>query len=83
MPAATIRPATPADVPTLLSLIGALADYERLRDELHATPELLARHLFGERPVAEALLAEADGEAVGYALFFATFSTFVGRPGIW
>jgi GNAT superfamily N-acetyltransferase len=80
---AAIRPATHGDVPLLLELIGALADYEHLRDELRATPELLARHLFGPHPVAEALLAERDGDAIGYALFFATFSTFLARPGIW
>lgn len=81
--ACAIRPATREDVPLLLELIGALADYERLRDELHATPELLERHLFGERPAAETVLAEVDGEAVGYALFFPTFSTFLARPGMW
>jgi len=78
-----IRPAVRADVPLLLELIGALADYERLRGELHATPELLERHLFGERPAAETLIAERDGEAVGYALVFSTFSTFLARPGLW
>jgi GNAT superfamily N-acetyltransferase len=78
-----IRPATRDDVPLLLELIGALADYERLRGELHATPELLEEHLFGGRAVAEAVLAERDGAAAGYALFFPTFSTFLGRPGLW
>jgi GNAT superfamily N-acetyltransferase len=78
-----IRPATREDVPLLLELIGELADYERLRHELVADVALLERHLFGERPVAEAVLAQVEGEAVGYALFFATFSTFLGRPGIW
>lgn len=79
----TIRPAARADVPLLLELIGALADYERLRDELHATPELLEQHLFGERPAASAAIAELDGQAVGYALWFATFSTFRAKPGVW
>lgn len=83
MTACEIRPAVRDDVPTLLELIGALADYERLRGEVVVDAALLERHLFGARPVAEALLAEAGGEAVGYALFFATFSTFLGRPGIW
>jgi GNAT superfamily N-acetyltransferase len=78
-----IRPATRDDVPLLLELIGALADYERLRDEVAADAALLERHLFGPRPVAEAVLAERDGAAAGYALFFPTFSTFLGRPGIW
>ncbi len=78
-----IRPATRDDVPLLLELIGALADYERLRGEVVLDAALLERHLFGERPVAEAVLAERDGAAAGYALFFPTFSTFLGRPGIW
>lgn len=82
-PPPVIRPATRSDVPALLELIGALADYERLRDQVVVDAQLLERHLFGERPVAEALLAEADGEAAGYALFFPTFSTFLGRAGIW
>ena len=51
-----------------------------VRDDV---PLLLERHLFGERPVAEAAIAEIGGEAVGYALFFPTFSTFMGRPGLW
>ncbi|MFL5817244.1 MAG: GNAT family N-acetyltransferase [Conexibacter sp.] len=78
-----IRPATCDDVPLLLELIGELADYERLREEVVLDAALLERHLFGERPAAEAVLAEVDGEAIGYALFFPTFSTFLGRPGIW
>jgi GNAT superfamily N-acetyltransferase len=83
-PTATlVRAATAQDVPRLLELFGALADYEHLRDELHATDEQLREALFGERPAAEALIAERAGEAVGYALFFPTFSTFLARTGIW
>lgn len=78
-----IRPAVRDDVPLLLELIGALADYERLRKEVAVDAGLLREHLFGVRPVAEALLAERDGAPAGYALFFPTFSTFLGRPGIW
>jgi GNAT superfamily N-acetyltransferase len=78
-----IRPATRADVPALLRLIQELAVYERLADQVHATEQLLADGLFGARPSAEALLAELDGEPVGYALWFTTFSTFLARPGIW
>ncbi len=78
-----IRPATRHDVPLLLELIGELADYERLGDEVALDATLLERHLFGERPAAEAVVAELDGEAIGYALYFSTFSTFLGRPGIW
>lgn len=84
MPSACdIRPATRADAPLLLELIAALADYERLREQVVLDVALLEQHLFGERPAAEAVIAEVDGEAVGYALFFPTFSTFLGRPGMW
>ncbi len=78
-----IRPAGIDDVPTLFTLIRALAEYERLLDEVVATPEALRRTLFGERPYAEALLALADGEAVGFALFFHNYSTFLAKPGIY
>ncbi len=79
----TIRPATPADVPAILGLIRELAEYEKLAHEAKATPDGLSAALFGPRPVAEALIAEVDAESVGFALFFATFSTFVGKPGIY
>src|SRR5262245_29003837 len=78
-----IRHAKPADVATVLALIEELAEYERLRDEVVADERLLAEHLFGPRPAAEAVLAERAGAAVGFALFFPTFSTFLARPGIW
>lgn len=81
--ACDIRPATRGDAPLLAELIGELAVYEKLGHEALADAALLERHLFGERPAAEAVLAEAGGEPAGYALFFPTFSTFVGRPGIW
>jgi GNAT superfamily N-acetyltransferase len=79
----SIDPATPADVPTIHTFIAQLAEYEHLAHEMQATPALLAEHLFGPRPAAEALLARLDGAPVGFALFFSTFSTFVGKPGIW
>lgn len=78
-----IRPATRADVPEVLRLIAALADYERLSDQVQGTPDALAEALFGERPAAEALLAEVDGRAAGFALYFTTFSTFLCRPGLY
>lgn len=78
-----IRPTTRADAPLLLELIGELAEYERLRHEVVLDVALIEQHLFGERPAAEAVLAEIGGETVGYALFFPTYSTFLGRPGIW
>src|SRR5687768_4635021 len=81
--ACTIRFAQPEDVPTIISLIRGLADYERLADEMVGTEELLREHLFGARPYVETLLAEADGRAVGFALFFHNYSTFLTRPGIY
>jgi GNAT superfamily N-acetyltransferase len=77
-----IRHGTAADVPILLELIRALAEYERLLAQLSATEESLRTHLFGARPAAEAVLAEAGATAVGFAVFFQNFSTFLGRPGL-
>jgi GNAT superfamily N-acetyltransferase len=79
----TIRPATEADLATIEELIRALAEYERLSQEVAMDAELLRRSLFGERPYAEVLIAEEDGASAGFALFFHNFSTFVGRPGIY
>jgi GNAT superfamily N-acetyltransferase len=78
-----VRAARPEDVRVLLALFGELAEYEHLEHELRATEELLGEALFGERPAAEALIAQRSGEPVGYALFFATFSSFEGKPGVW
>jgi len=78
-----IRQAAPADVPVLLDLIRGLAEYERLLAQLRTTEESLRSHLFGERPAAEAVLAEEGGAAVGFALYFQNFSTFLGRPGLY
>ena len=78
-----IRPGTEDDVPLILSLIRELAEYERLSHEVVATEEMLRDSLFGERRVAEMLLGYLDGEPAGFALFFHTFSTFLGRPGIY
>lgn len=78
-----IRAATEADVPLVYDLILELAAYEKLGDNVAGTAETLRRSLFDQK-VAEALLIEtADGEAVGYAIFFTNFSTFECRPGIW
>lgn len=80
----SLRPAEPRDLQGLVRLIGALAEYERLTHLLEVTPDSLRPHLFGERPVAEALVAElAGGELVGFALFFTNFSTFLGKPGLY
>ena len=79
----TIRPATVADVALVLTFIRDLAEYERLAHEVVATEPLLRETLFGERPGAEVVIAELDGEPVGFALFFHNFSTFLGRPGLY
>ena len=79
----TLRPATRADVPTILGLIRGIAEYERLLHEVKATAPLLREHGFGPRRVFHAILAERDGQAVGFALFFFTFSTFTGRPTLY
>ena len=78
-----IRPATEADLGVIEALIRALAEYERMRDEVVMDAGLLRRNLFGERRCAEVLIAEENSEAAGFALFFHNFSTFVGRPGIY
>jgi len=78
-----IRAATVADVPAILGLIRELAEYERLLDMVVATEASLQRSLFGPRPFAEALIAEVAGEAVGFAVFFHNFSTFLGKPGVY
>lgn len=78
-----IRPATPADVPTVVQLILALAEYERLAHEVVLDEAQLREHLFGARPYAECLIAEDNGLAVGFALFFHNYSTFLTRPGVY
>jgi GNAT superfamily N-acetyltransferase len=81
--APTIRPATEEDAPLIFDLICELATYEKLRDEVVGTAEILRASLF-DRGDAEALIVEDDaGEAVGYAIFYTTFSTFECRSGIW
>jgi GNAT superfamily N-acetyltransferase len=78
-----IRPATEADVQLLFDLILELAAYEKLADEVTGDAEILRRSLFEEKAAEALLLETADGEAVGYAIFFTTFSTFECRSGIW
>jgi GNAT superfamily N-acetyltransferase len=79
----TIRSATIADVAVILELIRALATYERAPNEVTATEKDLAETLFGEKPAAEVLLAFEEERAVGFALFFHNFSTWLGRPGLY
>jgi GNAT superfamily N-acetyltransferase len=78
-----IRPATLDDVPTILSLIRDLAEYERAPNEVVATEEGLREVLFGARPAAEVVLALEGKMPVGFAVFFHNFSTWLGRPGLY
>ena len=79
----TIRAAAEQDVPLILAFIRELADYERLSHEVEATEEILRESLFGTRPGAEVLFGCVEGEPVAFAVFFHTFSTFVGRHGLY
>ncbi len=78
-----IAPCVPADVPAIFGMICELAEYEKLLHEVAATEDDVRQALFGVLPAARALVARVDGEAVGFALYFFTFSTFAGRQGIW
>ncbi len=78
-----IRPAGIEDTGLVLDFIGALAEYENLAHEVVATREMLANTLFGEKPGADVLIAEWEGKAAGFALFFPNYSTFLARPGIY
>jgi GNAT superfamily N-acetyltransferase len=78
-----IDPAAPQDAPLLLRLIKALAEYERMSDQVVATEADVHRTLFGEQALAEAAIARIGDEAVGFALWFYNYSTFLGRPGLY
>jgi GNAT superfamily N-acetyltransferase len=78
-----IRAATPTDIPTILELIGELAAYEREPDAVEATEQMIRTALFGASPVASCHVAELDGEVVGFALWYVTFSTWRGLAGLW
>jgi GNAT superfamily N-acetyltransferase len=82
-PAYRIRPGTRRDVGTILGLIRGLAEYERLASEVEATTGRLRRHGFGRRPYFETLICRRDGEPVGFALYFFTYSTFLARPSLY
>jgi GNAT superfamily N-acetyltransferase len=83
MPSIEIVPAVEADVPVVLELIKALAEYEKLTHLVSATEDDLRTWLFGPQRIAEVVLARADEQAVGFALFFHNFSTFLGKPGLY
>jgi len=78
-----IRFAQVADVPRILEFIRQLAEYERLAHEAVASEADLSAALFGPDAVAEVLVADLDGEPCGFALFFKSFSTFLGKPGLY
>ncbi|MDT7534056.1 GNAT family N-acetyltransferase [Sphingobium sp. SA2] len=78
-----IRAAEPGDIDIILQFIRDLADYEKLAHAVNTDRDTLARYLFGPRPMAEVLIAERQGDAIGFALFFHNFSTFEGRPGLY
>ncbi len=78
-----IRSAVAADCPLILQFIKALAEYEKLLDQVVANEAILRDTLFGQDAVAEVLIAEWQNEPAGFALFFPNYSTFLGRPGIY
>jgi len=89
-PRIAIRPATPEDIPLILSLIRELAEYERAPEQAVATPELIREHLFAGKAAlesgtgkAECAIAELDGAPAGFAVYFHNFSTWLGRPGLY
>jgi GNAT superfamily N-acetyltransferase len=78
-----LRAAEPRDIPAIVGLICELAEFEKLTHLLRVTPETLHPHLFGDKPVVEALVAEVGGAVVAFALFFTNFSTFLAKPGLY
>jgi GNAT superfamily N-acetyltransferase len=78
-----IRPAGPGDAAEIIRLVKELAEYEKLAHMAVGTPRMVTEALFGARPAAEAIMAERGGRAVGFALYFTTFSTFLCKPGLY
>ena len=78
-----LAPAVESDVPLILELIKALAEYEQMADQVVITEADLTAALFGPRPAAEVIIGFAGDQPAGFALFFPTFSTFKGRPGLY
>jgi GNAT superfamily N-acetyltransferase len=79
----SLQPACPEDVAEILAFIQELAEYEKLSHEMQATEAEIDEWLFGERPAAEVVIARIEDQAVGFALYFTSFSTFLGRPGLY
>lgn len=79
----TVANAEPEDVAAILEMIRELALFEKLEDQVVVTEERMQAAFFGETPTAEALIAKVAGEPVGYAVFFSTYSTFIGKAGLW
>jgi GNAT superfamily N-acetyltransferase len=79
-----IRDARPEDLDEICALVRELAAYEELTHEVELDRDTMGHHLFGDDPAAAVLIAETDdGEVAGFALWYRTFSTFHGRPGVW
>jgi GNAT superfamily N-acetyltransferase len=78
-----IRPAQEKDIDAIFDLIQGLAAYEKLTDRVTGNTELLRSHLFGDRVYAEVIIAELEEQAIGFALFFPTYSTFLTQPGLY
>ena len=79
----TIRDAHPDDLPAILQMVRDLAAFERMADQVVFDGAEFGRHVFGPDPVVTVDIAEVDGEVAGMALWFRSFSTFLGKPGIW
>ncbi|MFO1240307.1 MAG: GNAT family N-acetyltransferase [Sphingomonadaceae bacterium] len=79
----SVRAATKDDLNLIFRFICDLAEYERLRHEVYADVATLGQYLFGQRPMAEVIIGEINGEPKGFALFFHNFSTFEGKPGLY
>ncbi len=78
-----LRPAEPRDVAAIVGLIHELAAFEKLSHLCRATAASLGPHLFGDKPVAECVVGDIDGQVVAFALFFTNFSTFLAKPGLY
>ena len=82
-PTFSLRAAELGDVSAIVQLIRDLAEFEQLSHLVQVTPEKLRPQLFGEKPAAEAIVAERGGEVVAFALYFTNFSTFLAQPGLY